>query len=176
MSWLNGERRSQARGTRNRRHRPVRLQLRRSDHRLDPGGRLDPGSHQGVAQRRIGAGIGHDGNLRTQRDRLLRKQGRIPAGNKCTHLKAVRICRKKLDRLGANTSRAAEDRNRTHCVRSADGRITGVHSQRTTPRPRISTSRAAVGAAVNTASNRSRSPPWPGIKCPESLTPKWRFS
>src|SRR5690606_34068158 len=52
----------------------------------------------------------------------------------------------------------------------------GRHGEGLAQNPAISLPMAKTGRAARTPSMRSSTPPWPGIRSPESFTPAWRLS
>ena len=167
----------QAGGPGDRGHRPVGAQRGCFDHCFRSGRDGDIGAGQGIAQCRVQRGIGDYRHLGTKCYGLLGQKRDIAPGDQGFDPEPFGLRRQQFQRLGADAAGAAQD---CYGARGAPRPLANfgccvAHCHSTTPRPAANASKAATGAAVSNASTRSNRPPCPGMRVPESFTPKCRL-
>ncbi len=135
---------------------------------------------------RVGAGMGlgvagrrRAGRRAARRSRRRRRSPHGRGGARGTARAARRRCCRRRARWraggpgGARSTSSAEAPIEPVAPRTAISRIARIRGIRTRATALPS---ANTGSAASTLSMRSRMPPWPGIRWPESLTPAWRLS
>src|SRR5690606_29460735 len=117
---------------------------------------------QPLAQLRQARLVVDDGDLRPPSQRLLGQLAGVAPGGE----------RQDLD-VGAGLRQQAQRRDADGAGRTQDGDGAGHWSQ---PWSCMSRAAATTTTANISPSTRSSRPPWPGMRSPESFTPKRRFS
>src|SRR5690606_14554543 len=120
---------------------------------------VEPGVAQAVTQRCESGRIGDNrvcGTVATTQ-----VQQRIDLLPRCQHggAQAVRVAGDHIQCRGADRPGGAQYRDPSH-----------------RQKPNTALPSANAGSAASTPSSRSRTPPWPGMRAPESLTPACRLS
>src|SRR5690606_37848369 len=133
------------------------------------GAGIQAGLAQPVAQARVQGRVGDHRVCGAMRDAQL-QQGIDPAtGGEDGGAHALWMAGDDIERGGADGAGGSEDRD----AADVGG---GGHAGDPVQNPAISLPMANTGRAASTPSMRSSTPPWPGIRSPESFTPAWRLS
>ena len=168
------QRRLQPGGADDRGHDPLGGHAGGLDQRLTPGAHLDTGPAERLLEIGVTALIGDDGHARTQLAGLLGQCLDIAVSGQGLDHVAAGMALDEIDGIASHRPSGAENGDTLCFPVPAAHRILMAQGHRHCNRfpPPNWYKIATTGATAKSPSSRSNIPPWPGMRPPESFTPK----